>query len=206
MDDTRFDSFRGPSGRAWKVYFDQVAPGWRTDEAGFYDDPTIAAWMNPDTRSTVTPQEFINRVNTMKERMPLLRFGDPKEYAQAREEQDAWQEANRNLMPRTMAYRQAQLEFATAHPVWAKYYLRPETLASLQGYQEANWEYAPRKEYGGRGGNTGGGYYYRGTPFKPTPYRGRYGIGELPGIERNRMWTTAARSWPSNTGPGVRSY
>jgi len=193
LKDDRFDIFSSPE---WRKYYDEVAPGWRTNDSGFYDDPLIKRWMDPDTRDSVDPENVIRRIDELKEALPDITFGDPAEYAQARDENDLWREQSKALMPGTMAYRQAQQQFAEEHPLWAKYYLRPGTAASLADYASRAWTYAPRPGGGGGGGGGGAGggtsgeasYRYPGPWFSPDYYRG-------PQLEQLRASPTRSDLW-----------
>jgi hypothetical protein len=167
-----YDQFRGPSSRPWRLYYDSIAPGWRTQDSGFYDDPLISRWMDPATRDSVDVNDVVARINELRAALPGARFGDPAEYEQARAEQDLWLEQAQSLMPRTMDYRRARLAFAESHQTWAKYYLRPAEQESLQSYAASGFQYPARSGGGGGGGGGGGARYrYNGRKFYVTKRR-----------------------------------
>jgi hypothetical protein len=186
LNDRQFDQFRGPAARPWRVYYDTIAPGWRTQDAGFYDDPLISRWMDPATRDSVDVNDVVARINELHRALPGVRFGDPAEYEQARAEQDLWLEQAAALMPRTMAYRQARLAFAEEHPTWARYYLRPTEAESLQSYAAAGWKYQDRGS-GGGGGGGGGGLRYRYTGRRFYPTKRKHNIPS-PKVSRSNLW------------------
>jgi len=188
LKDDRFNVFSTPE---WLFYYEQIAPGWRLQDSGFYDDPTIKQWLDPATREGVTAEAALKRMQELKAALPDLSFGDPKEYSQARDEQEQWKETSENLMPGTMAYRQAQAKYAEEHPIWAKYYLRPQTAASLAEYAARGWTYAPRSGGGGSsdgGGTSGGsGYRYTGPWFSPDTFRGA-NTSRRPAMQDSDLW------------------
>jgi hypothetical protein len=199
LKDDRFNVFSTPE---WLFYYEQIAPGWRLQDSGFYDDPTIKQWLDPATREGVTAEAALKRMQELKAALPDLSFGDPKEYSQARDEQEQWKETSANLMPGTMAYRQAQAKYAEEHPIWAKYYLRPQTAASLAEYAARGWTYAPRSGGGGSsdgGGTSGGsGYRYTGPWFSPDTFRGA-NTSRRPAMQDSDLWQRVVMAALSRT-------
>lgn len=199
LKEDRFNVFSTPE---WRFYYEQIAPGWRTQDSGFYDDPLIQQWLDPTTREGVTAENALKRMQELKNALPGLSYGDPKEYSQARDEQEQWKELSQSLMPGTMAYRQAQARFAEEHPVWARYYLRPQTAASLAEYAARGWTYAPGGG-GGRsssgGGTSGGsGYRYTGPWFSPDTFRGA-NTSRRPAVQDSDLWQRVVMAALSRT-------
>ena len=201
LADHKYDPFRGPGSLAWETYYN-ITPGWRAVDAGLYEDPTVAAWLDPKTRDQVPEQQVIARLLWFKQNNPNLSFGDPNEYDQARQEEQQWQKER--PLPRTSTYRKVQLSYALAHPVWAKYYLRPEQLANLQAQAAAGW---PESHYGGgRGG--GGGWSGRGEAparFRPSsehygPHAGAYPTRlAQPKVTHSDLWYQVTQRKPSDS-------
>jgi hypothetical protein len=185
LDEDVYDQFRGPAARAWRLYYDTIVPGWRAEEAGFFRDPTIAKWMDPDTRDQVDVNDVIKRMQELKRLMPDLTFGNEAEYGQARDEQEGWKEASADLMPGTMPYRQARLEYAQSHPIWAKYYVRDNELQRLGQYAQAGWQY-PAYSGGGGGGGSASRRRRRSTSkFKVSRY---YSKRQEPKFSKSSLW------------------
>jgi len=183
LNDPVYDPFRSASGRAWNRFYDTIAPGWRTEDSGFYNDPLIAAWMDPDTRDSVNVNDVVARINELHALLEGARYGDPAEYTQARDEQATWLEKAADLMPGTMAYRQARYEYGQQNPVWARYYLRPDEQQRLAAYAGTGWQYT--SGVGGGGGGTTTPRYKTRTRFYP---RKKYFTTNPVNISRSAAW------------------
>lgn len=182
LDADIYDQFRGPAARAWRLYYETIVPGWRAEEAGFFRDPTIAKWMDPDTRGQVDVNDVIKRMQELKSLMPDLTWGNEAEYGQARTEQEGWQTASEDLMPGTMGYRQARLEYAQSHPIWAKYYMRDSELQRLGQYAQAGWQYPA---YSGGGGGTSSRRRRNYGRYKVSRYHSKR---QEPKFSHSRLW------------------
>lgn len=180
LRDPRFDLFRGPGSATWNYYYSLV-PGWRSQALN--DDPLVSRWLDPATRDQVDPTQVLTRLQELSRTHPELRWGDPKEYQQARDEQALWQQ--QAPMPHSRAYWAAREAFAAAHPIWAKYYVRPTDAKSLRAYSSSG--------RGARRGGGGGGVYFQVRYANEPRYGPHVGKTTLvtPQVRHSDLWQLA---------------